>query len=48
MTACFVYGSYPCYRHAAVGVVRCEGFLLWRLADAPYCDCGYCTAPSGL
>ena len=61
MTACFYYDSLgPCYRHAAVGVVRCdeyreyngvvrrEGFLLWRLADAPYCTCGYCTAPSGL
>jgi len=48
MTACFDYGSSPCYRHAAVGVVRCDGFLLWRLADAPYCNYGYCTAPSGL
>jgi hypothetical protein len=49
MTACFDYGSHgPCYWHAAVGVVRCEGFLLWRLADAPNCESGYCTAPSGL
>ena len=48
MTACFDYGGNPCYRHAAVGVVRCDGFLLWRLADAPYCTAGYCTAPSGL
>ena len=57
MTACFNYvdsydggsgGSCPCRYHAAVGVVRCEGFLLWRLADAPSCDGGYCTAPSGL
>ena len=47
MTACFV-GSYPCSRHAAVGVVRCDGFLLWRLADAPICYAGYCTAASGL
>ena len=46
MTACFSYGS-PCYHHAAVGVVRCDGFLLWRLADAPDCSAGYCTAPSG-
>jgi hypothetical protein len=56
MTACFAGllfadGSYymrPCADHAAVGVVRCEGFLLWRLADAPSCNSGYCTAPSGL
>ena len=49
MTACFDYGTNrPCYRHAAVGVVRCDGFLLWRLADAPTCDAGYCTAASGL
>ena len=57
MTVCFNYvdsydggsgGSYPCRYHAAVGVVRCEGFLLWRLPDAPGCSCGYCTAPSGL
>ena len=49
MTACFGGGTFgPCYYHAAVGVVRCEGFLLWRLADAPYCNYGYCTAPSGL
>ena len=51
---------YPCDSHAAVGVVRCdeyreyngvvrrEGFLLWRLADTPDCYAGYCTAPSGL
>ena len=51
MTACFEGGSSsygPCYRHAAVGVVRCDGFLLWRLADAPGCGDGYCTAASGL
>ena len=51
MTACFDGGSggYPCgYGHAAVGVVRCDGFLLWRLADAPGCQSGYCTAASGL
>ena len=47
MTACFAGYSSPCDSHAAVGVVRCEGFLLWRLADAG-CSCGYCTAPSGL
>ena len=52
MTACFGsqgYGSgNPCDGHAAVGVVRCDGFLLWRLADAPSCGAGYCTAASGL
>ena len=53
MTACFDGngGSGPCTYHAAVGVVRCDGFLLWRLADAPSCYdcyCGYCTAASGL
>ena len=47
MTACFNSDA-PCYRHAAVGVVRCDGFLLWRLADAPSCNDGYCTAASGL
>ena len=49
MTACFDGGgSYPCNAPAAVGVVRCDGFLLWRLADAPGCNVGYCTAASGL
>jgi hypothetical protein len=49
MTACFDGGgNRPCNGHAAVGVVRCDGFLLWRLADAPYCRAGYCTAASGL
>ena len=48
MTACFDHGGTPCIHHAAVGVVRCDGFLLWRLADAPGCNRGYCTAASGL
>ena len=50
MTACFDYGynGGPCGDHAPVGVVRCDGFLLWRLADAPICGYGYCTAASGL
>ena len=50
MTACFDWGGNgaPCNGHAAVGVVRCDGFLLWRLADAPGCASGYCTAASGL
>ena len=47
MTACFDHGD-RCADHAAVGVVRCDGFLLWRLADAPYCSYGYCTAAIGL
>jgi hypothetical protein len=48
MTACFDGDGDSCGLHAAVGVVRCDGFLLWRLADAPYCIAGYCTAASGL
>jgi hypothetical protein len=49
MTVCFDQGSgYTCNHHVAVGVVRCDGFLLWRLADAPDCAFGYCTAASGL
>ena len=51
MTACFDADDgdgTTCWDHAAVGVVRCDGFLLWRLADAPYCTYGYCTAASGL
>eukprot|EP01048_Picozoa_sp_COSAG05_P023862 COSAG05_NODE_5350_length_1199_cov_9.807273_1_plen_244_part_00 len=50
-TVCFDDGSssnYRCYRHVQVGVVRCGGFLLWRLPDAPNCNLGYCTAASGL
>jgi hypothetical protein len=48
MVVCFDDGN-PCGLHGVVGVVRCGGFLLWRLQDAA--DCGpsaYCTAPSGL
>ena len=50
-TVCFHWsdmGSYPCDNHVQVGVVRCGGFLLWRLPDAPFCNYGYCTAASGL
>ena len=37
------------YQYVTVGVVRCEGFLLWRLPYAPDCQSGYCTAnASGL
>ena len=46
-TVCFDNGV-PCYSHVQVGVVRCGGFLLWRLPDAPRCNWGYCTAASGL
>jgi hypothetical protein len=54
MTACFDSSdqgdpnSQTCYRHATVGVLRCGGFLLWRLPYAASVDFGYCTAPSGL
>jgi hypothetical protein len=49
-------GGGGCDDHAAVGVLHCEGFLLWRLpygrgaAGGAQGDCGYgyCTAPSGL
>ena len=50
-TVCFQYnsnGGSPCVDHVQVGVVRCGGFLLWRLPDAPDCDLGYCTAASEL
>ena len=47
-TVCFDDGNGPCYYPVQVGVVRCGGFLLWRLPDAPYCSLGYCTAVSGL
>jgi hypothetical protein len=33
-------GCYPCYYHAAVEVVRCGEFFLWRLPDA--IDGAYC------
>ena len=48
-TVCFDGGN-PCGHHVQVGVVRCGGFLLWRLPDAPDCNnfFGYCTAASGL
>ena len=46
-TVCFDLGP-PCLYPVQVGVVRCGGFLLWRLPDAPDCSYGYCTAASGL
>jgi hypothetical protein len=43
-----------CSYQAPVEVVRCAGFLLWRLPYMPtgaaggqHCDRAYCTAPSG-
>ena len=52
MTVCFdAGGAYSCSNHAAVGVVRCNGFLLWRLptlADHPGDLRVYCTVSSGL
>ena len=50
-TVCFndqYGGGNSCDSHVQVGVVRCGGFLLWRLPDAPGCTSGYCTAASGL
>jgi hypothetical protein len=53
MTVCFVSAQYsgsgrdrPCSRYVTVGVLQCEGFLLWRLPYTPNCDTVYCTAPS--
>ena len=52
MTACFVGPDSQlgtCEYYATVGVVSCEGFLLWRLPYAPTCESGYCTVKaSGL
>ena len=51
MTACFVRpeSMITCDHYVTVGVVSCEGFLLWRLPYAPSCGSGYCTAnASGL
>eukprot|EP01050_Picozoa_sp_SAG11_P027698 SAG11_NODE_7118_length_1190_cov_1.327223_2_plen_147_part_00 len=48
MTACFEYSRHPCDGHAAVGVVRCGDFLLWRLSYSTNCLIGYCTVPSEL
>lgn len=41
MAACFENDSNcQCYIATAVGVVMCDGFLLWRLPYAPDCDSG--------
>jgi hypothetical protein len=49
MTACFDY-SYAgeherdaCSFHVVLGVVQCDGFLLWRLPYAGGCSLAYCT-----
>ena len=53
MTVCFDdnhdgNGHPKCLEPVAVGVVMCDGFLLWRLPYTPSCAFGYCTAASGL
>ena len=49
LTACFNNDpGYECASRTMVGVVQCNDFLLWRLPYAPFCNWGYCTAPSGL
>ena len=52
-TACYDYGEFPdgrwtCGEPNQIGVVMCDGFLLWRLPYAPDCISAYCTAASGL
>ena len=46
MVVCFDYSGQPCHFKDTVGVVQCDGFLLWQLPFAPNCGAGYCTAPS--
>ena len=53
MTACFgnmlARHLSPCENSVTVGVLSCEGFLLWRLPYALDCQSGYCTVnASGL
>ena len=44
MTTCFGGDSeQTCGDYVAVGVISCEGFLLWRLPYAADCESGYCT-----
>ena len=47
MTVCFDTrwpGQHQqCGWHELVGVVRCDGFLLWRLPYAGDCGFAYCT-----
>jgi hypothetical protein len=51
-TVCFNHGppnaNTWCLMHASVGVVRCEGFFLFRLSDSGGCAAGYCAAHSGV
>jgi hypothetical protein len=55
MTVCFDFsrrsGNAHCIGPVKVGVVMCDGFLLWRLPYAWGCNAyntGYCTVASGL
>jgi hypothetical protein len=55
MTVCFdTCSGNACDAPVGVGVIPCDGFLLWRLPDAPYCNeagtqsGAYCTTLSGL
>jgi len=44
MTVCFdSEDNGSCDSYAEVGVLRCEGFMLWRLPYAPGCKAAYCT-----
>ena len=40
--------THTCGVSVTVGVVRCDGFLLWRLPYLMGCNFAYCTAASGL
>ena len=55
MMVCFdTCSGNACDAPVGVGVIPCDGFLLWRLPDAPYCNeagtqsGAYCTTLSGL
>eukprot|EP01052_Picozoa_sp_SAG31_P038650 SAG31_NODE_5206_length_2677_cov_2.313809_2_plen_320_part_00 len=41
-------GPYTCESFRVVGVVRCDGFMLWRLPYTESCDNAYCTDPTQL
>jgi len=49
MTTCFGGDSeQTCGDYVAVGVISCEGFLLWRLPYAADCESGYCTVTASV
>eukprot|EP01047_Picozoa_sp_COSAG01_P036824 COSAG01_NODE_2893_length_6905_cov_4.717455_6_plen_939_part_00 len=49
MTACGASNTYTCIDSVNIGVVRCAGFLLWRLPFAmPASQGAYCTTTSGI